>query len=181
MTEKIANPSLSGASAVFWLAGSQPYSNALWWRDLSDDTSSTHFAYDLYFLIDNPGASQSLEFDVNQAVGSSRYIWGTQCNFRGSGKWDFWNTRIGWEASSVPCPEVSANQWHHLTWLFERVGTQVHYISVTLDGKTSNVNAYRPYEASYNGKGINVAFQMDGNYQQTPYKVWLDKVNLSAW
>jgi hypothetical protein len=28
---------------------------------------------------------------------------------------------------------------------------------------------------------LNVAFQMDGNYAQTPYSVWLDKVTLSYW
>jgi hypothetical protein len=30
-------------------------------------------------------------------------------------------------------------------------------------------------------KELNIAFQMDGNYAQTPYKVWLDKATLKAW
>jgi hypothetical protein len=28
---------------------------------------------------------------------------------------------------------------------------------------------------------INAAFQMDGNANQTPYNVWLDKVNLTVY
>lgn len=181
-TQNQSNPSLSGSSTLFWLGGNTPYSNALWWRGLSNDTSSTHFTYDLYFWIDNPGAAQSLEFDTNQAIGNNRYVWGTQCNFRGSGKWDIWDDQKGtWNPTAIPCPTVSANQWHHLTWQFERIGNQVHYISVSLDGKTSGVNAYRNFQTGHGGNGIDVAFQMDGDYQQSPYKVWLDKVSLTAW
>ncbi|MEO8724744.1 MAG: hypothetical protein ABI383_01360 [Acidobacteriaceae bacterium] len=182
LAPKQADPSLSGASAAFTLGGNTPYSNALWWKTLSTDTSPTHFTYDLNFMIDNPGAAQALEFDTNQAIGANRYTWGTECNYRGTGKWDIWNDETEqWEATSVPCPEVSANQWHHLTWQFERVGTQVHYISVTLDGKTSKVDAYRNYQTGVGGNGYDVALQLDGDFQQSPYKVWLDKVNLTAW
>jgi hypothetical protein len=150
---------------------------------LNNDASSTHFTYDLYFQIDNPGAAQALEFDTNQAIGKNRYIWGTECNFRGSGKWDIWDGQNGtWNATGVPCHPVTANQWHHLIWQFERVGNQVHYISVTLDGKASKVDAYRNFQTGGGGNGaISVALQMDGDYQQSPYKVWLDKVNLTAW
>jgi hypothetical protein len=28
---------------------------------------------------------------------------------------------------------------------------------------------------------IDVAFQMDGNYEQEPYNVWLDEVKLTAY
>jgi hypothetical protein len=181
-TQQEADPSLSGKSALFTLGGNHAYSNALWWRTLSDDTTSTHFAYDLDFYVDNPGASQALEFDVNQAIGNNRYVWGTECNFKDGGHWDIWNDQNGqWEPTSVPCHPVSANAWHHLTWLFERQGTQVHYVSVTLDGKTYNVDAWRQYQTHYGGNGIDVAFQLDGDYQQSPYKVWLDNVNLSAY
>lgn len=181
LTPKQAKPSLSGASAAFTLGGNTPYSNALWWKTLSTDTSVSHFTYDLEFMIDNPGAAQALEFDVNQAIGNNRYVWGTQCNYRDSGKWDIWNAQSGhWDPTSVPCPEVTANQWHHLTWKFERKGNQMHYISVTLDGKTSQVDAYRNYQTGVGGNGYDVAFQLDGDYQQSPYKVWLDQVNLTA-
>lgn len=181
LTPHQSNPALSGDSAVFTLGGNKPYSNAIWWRTLSNDTKSTHFTYDLNFYIDNPGAPESLEFDVNQAIGKNRYTWGTQCNFKGDGKWDIWNDATQhWEPTSVACPEVSANAWHHLTWQFERVGSQVHYISVTLDGNTSTVDAFRNFQAGFGGNGIDVAFQLDGNFQQSPFKVWLDQVSLTT-
>ena len=36
-------------------------------------------------------------------------------------------------------------------------------------------------EESVNASELNVAFQMDGNGNNTPYSAWLDKVNFSVW
>jgi hypothetical protein len=44
------------------------------------------------------------------------------------------------------------------------------------------VDAYRNFQTGGGGNGaISVALQMDGDFQQSPYKVWLDKVSLTTW
>jgi hypothetical protein len=63
----------------------------------------------------------------------------------------------------------------------ERVNGQVHNISVTLDGNVSTVNKYYNPQQNYGGNDLNVAFQMDGDYRQDPYSVWLDNFSLSCW
>jgi hypothetical protein len=176
------SPSLDGSSAQFFLGGSTPYSNALWWKSLGAGNQFSHFQYDLWVYVSNPALPESLEFDVNQSFGGHRWIFGTQCNFKDSGKWDLWDSATGkWRPSAVPCQQFPANAWTHIVWNFERVGTAVHYISLQLNGVTIPVNVYWNYQANYAGQDINVAFQMDGDYRQDPYHVWLNKVTLNAW
>jgi hypothetical protein len=182
LTQNQQTPSLSGASSEFTLGGQTQYSNALWWQAFGPNSTPTHFVYDLYFYMDDPNLPEALEFDMNQSFGGVRYTWGTECSYKHTGYWDIWNPETErWETTSVACPVVSAQTWHHLTWQGERVNGQVHYISVTLDGNVGTVNKYYNPQQDYPGDGLNVAFQMDGDYRQDPYDVWLDNVSLSYW
>jgi hypothetical protein len=74
-----------------------------------------------------------------------------------------------------------ANTWIHLVWNVERAGSQVHYISLTVGDQTYNVDTYYPNQPAWTLEEIDVAFQMDGNYEQEPYNVWLDEVKLTAY
>jgi hypothetical protein len=177
-----SSPSLDGSSAQFFLGGSTPYSNALWWKSLGTLNQFSHFQYDLWVYVSNPALPETLEFDVNQSFGGHRWIFGTQCDFKSSGRWDLWDSRSGkWQPSAVPCHQFPANSWTHIVWNFERVGTLVHYVSLQLNGVTIPFNVYWNYQANYAGQDVNVAFQMDGDYRQDPYHVWLNKVTLNAW
>ena len=182
MNQNQQTPSLSGMSSQFTLGGPTQYSNALWWKSFGPDSTPTHFVYDLYFYMDNPNFPEALEFDVNQSFNGVRYTWGTECSYHNTGYWDVWNPETEhWETTSVGCPVVSAQTWHHLTWQVERVNGQVHYTSISLDGNMSTVDKYYNPQQNYQGSAINVAFQMDGDYRQDPYDVWLDNVSLSYW
>jgi hypothetical protein len=180
MTENQSTPSLSGASAKFTMGGPTAYSNELWTRFLGGGTNLTRFTYDAYFMIDQPDRPQALEFDVNQAFGNRRWVFGTECNFNGSGKWDVWDGVKGWQPTTVPCRPFPANTWVHLVWQFERVGEQVHYISVAIDDQTYPLDLYYSNEPHWTMESVDVAFQMDGNYAQQSYNVWLDNFTLTA-
>ncbi len=182
MTPNQATPSLSGASSQYTLGGKTQYSNALWWKSFGPNPTPTHFVYDLYFYMQDPNLPEALEFDINQSMNGTRWTWGTECSYRNTGHWDIWNSETGsWETTDVPCPQVSANEWHHLTWTVERVNGQMHYISVEVDGNVSTVDKYYNPQQHYGGSDVNVAFQLDGDYRQDPYSVWLDNVSLSMW
>jgi hypothetical protein len=144
-------------------------------------TTVSHFTYDLYFNVSNPSLPEALEFDVNQSFQGVRYTWGSECSFHNTKKWDIWNPATeAWVPSKVPCPTVSSG-WHHLAWSLERVGSQVHYISLTLENTTYNIDTYFGLHPGWTQEDIDVAFQLDGNYQQAPHSVWLDNVTLTAW
>lgn len=177
-----AKPSLDGSSSKFTLGGARAYSNALWWKSVSGGLDASHFSYDVSFYIDNPQVSEALEFDVNQSFNNNRYVWGSECSFKDSGKWDIWDPKnFKWAPTNLPCPVFSANTWHHITWELERSNNQVHYISLTVDGNTMPVDIYKDMQPNYSGTDINVAFQLDGDNAQHPYNVWLDEVTLKAW
>ena len=183
MKQNVALPSIDGRSAQFWLGGSIPYSAAIWGKQLGGNNDVRHFVYDLYYDIKNPDASQALEFDVNQSTGAKKYIFGTQCDLKGHGRqWDVWDTaNAKWVHTGVHCSFPKANTWHHLIWEFEHTDdSHTHFIAFTLDGKRHNVDKYfRP--KPINSYELNVAFQMDGDYTQHDYNVWLDRVKLSVW
>ena len=48
-------------------------------------------------------------------------------------------------------------------------------------GNVGTVDKYYNPQPDYNGSDLNVAFQMDGDYRQDPYSVWLDDISLSYW
>jgi hypothetical protein len=175
-----SSPSLSGSSAKFTMGGPQRYSNELYYKSLGGGRNVSHFIYDLSFYIDNPDVVQALEFDLNQTFDNKRWVFGTECNFRSDGKWDVWDGINGWTATAVPCTPFPANTWIHLVWTFERIGDQVHYISVQINGQTFNLNMFQNREKYWPMEDINAAFQMDGDFQQDPFNVWLDNVTLTA-
>jgi hypothetical protein len=182
MQENQISPSTDQLAAKFAIAGRTGYSNALWWKSVTLDETATHFTYDLWFYVDHPDVSEALEFDVNQSFGGTRYTWGTECSFKNTHKWDVWDPAgFKWVTTKVPCQPFPANTWHHLVWQFERVNQQVHYVSVTVDDNSSPVDIFRNPQTHWNSDDLNVAFQMDGDFKQDPYNVWLDQVSLTMW
>ena len=175
------SPSLDGSASRFTLGGNHAYSNELYWIPLGGGNTPTHFTYDLWFYIDKGDAPQSLEFDVNQAFGGTRWTWGTQCDFNDTHHWDIWDPLNGvWRNTSILCNHFPSQTWVHLIWSFERVGNQVHYISVNVADQSYNVDTYYTAQPNWFQEEIDIAFQMDGNWEQQPYTVWLDEVNLLA-
>lgn len=173
-------PSLDGSAAKFsMLGGTHPYSNELYWTPIGGGNNVSHFTYDYWFYVDVGDAPQSLEFDVNQAFGGTRWTWGTQCDFNDSQHWDIWDPLSElWRPTSIPCNHFPSNSWVHIVWKFERVGNQVHYITLTVNDQVYDVDTFYGAQPNWTQEEIDIAFQMDGNWEQEPYSVWLDEVNL---
>lgn len=183
MTQGVASPSLSGASAQFQLlAGTQPFGSALWFKYLGSFDTASHFVYDLFFYIDNPSAAQALEFNVSQSANGSRYNFATQCDLAGQHVWRVWEpVALKWIASGAPCVQLPANTWNHLIWEFERDAMgNVIFTAVTLNGDRQAVNLSMSHMAD-SQSGVDVAFQSDANLNATLYSVWLDNVSLTYW
>jgi hypothetical protein len=195
MTQDISSPSLSGNSTRMDIGGDTVYSDILWNNHLIGNFSTQgmpdynqtivpnlhNFTYDVYFYVEDPGDSQALEFDINQFVGGKSYIWGHECRIAGGNEWDIWDDPgQTWHPTGVACNPL-ANAWNHLTLQVQRTSdNQLLFQSITLNGVTSTLNYYEnPTTTTWYGVTIN--YQQDGNYKQTPYSVWLDKLNFTYW
>ena len=140
-----------------------------------------NFTYDVYFYVEEPEVSQALEFDINEFVDGYSFIWGHECRIAGGNEWDIWdNPGQTWHPTGVACNPV-ANAWNHLVLQVQRTpSNQLLFQSITLNGVTSTLNYYEnPTTTTW--YGVTVNYQQDGNYVQTPYSVWLDKLNFSYW
>jgi hypothetical protein len=184
LTQGQTDPTVDGGtSAKFRLeGGTYPYPNALYWNPLGGGSSVSDFSLDMYFYVDVGDAPQALEFDVNQTIGGTRWTWGSECNFDDGAQWDIWDDGNGvWVRTNIPCNHFPSKTWIHLIWTLERVGDQVHYISLKVDDQEFTLDRYFNSQHNWFADEIDMAFQMDGNGQQQPYNVWLDRVTLNAF
>lgn len=186
LKQNVASPSLDGRSAQFWIGGSTPYSDALWWYKVMYDSAANnnahHFVYDFYFYTNDPTAAQAIEFDVNQFVAGRSLIYGSQCSYRGTGAWEIWdNPNSRWVSTGIRCPALAAYQWQHVVLEVERTSdNKLRYVALTLNGAKHYLNWYNSSTAT-SWKGITVNYQMDGNYRQQNYSTWVDKMSLTYW
>ena len=183
MTEGIATPSLSGSSARFSiLSGTKPFGAVMWFKALGAHNSATHFLFDLQYYVDNPAATQAMEFYVTQSTGGSRYNFGAQCDLAGAHAWRMWDN-IGkkWVASAATCPEPAAKTWNHAVFEFQhQPGGNLIFTAVTVNGQRSVVNLSMQHTPD-NNSGLDIAYQADSNNVGSPYSVWLDKVSVTYW
>ena len=194
MYQGVKSPTLSGNSTQFNLGGNMDYSDVLWNNHLIGDLSSQglpdtshtlvptyhNFTYDVYFYSSNLGSSQALEFDINQFFNGMGFTWGHECRVEGGNEWDIWdNVNMKWLPTGIPCYPLQ-NSWNHLVIQVQRTSNnQLLYQTITLNGATNTLNwQYAPFSAP-GWWGITVNYQMDGDYAQNDYTVYLDKLNFT--
>jgi Putative Ig domain len=194
MKQGTNSPSMSGSSTQYSLGGTAVYTDALFNNHLigafssqgMPDSNQTqvptyhNFTYDVYFYGTNLELSQAVEFDMNQFFNNLGFIWGQECRIAGGHEWDIWdNLNAHWVPTGIACNPVD-NAWNHLTIQVQRTASnQLLYQSITLNGVTSPLNqSYNPGSAP-GWYGITINYQMDGNYQQSPYSVYLDQLTFT--
>jgi len=195
MSQGVTSPALTGNSARMDIGGQTLYSDVLWNNHLIGDFSSQglqdsnhsivptihNFTYDVYFYASDVGASQALEFDINQFVNGQSFIWGHECRIAGGNEWDIWdNPGQKWHPTGIPCNPIN-NAWNHLVIQAQRTSdNHLLFKSITLNGQTSTLNYYEsPTPTTW--YGITINYQQDGNFRQQPYSIWLDRLNFSYW
>ena len=194
MDQNIKSPTMSGNSTQFNIGGTMDYSDVLWNNHLIGDLCSQglpdtnhtlvptlhNFTYDVWFYSSNIGSSEALEFDVNQFFDGMGFTWGHECRVEGGNEWDIWDTvTLKWLPTGIPCYPMQ-NAWNHLVIQVQRTSNnQELYQLITLNGQTNTLNwQYAPFSAP-GWWGITVNYQMDGDYKQTPYTVYVDELNLT--
>jgi hypothetical protein len=195
MAQNIKSPSLSGEASEWNLGGSVPYMDTLWNNHLigalssqgMNDTNHTlvptlhDFTYDVYFYGSNLNLSEALEFDINQFFDSMGFIFGHECRIADGNEWDVWDNQTSkWIPTGIACNPIE-NSWNHLTIKVQRTtNNDLIYQSITLNGVTSTLNwTYGHGSAPSSWWGVTINYQMDGNYKQQSYDVYLDELTFT--
>ncbi len=177
------SPSLDGSSARFNLGGSIPYSSALWWKQLGPQPWAHHFQYDFWVYLTDANLPQALEFDMNQTVDNKKFIFGTECDFKDKHVWQVWDSyNSRWVPTNVGCAPFTSYTWNHFIWEFERTwDDKVHFVDIIINGQRYYFNMYFNPKPNVYASELNVAVQLDGDYAQHNYSVWMDKITLNYW
>jgi PEP-CTERM motif len=195
------NVSLDGQSVEFTFKKNQPCSTNCYTNTYNFDRviygsaadSATSLTLDLYAALDSRGLkhSQALEFNVEQDVqiGSNlwaRFIYGVQCDYKGSGLWRVWDGGISggsWAATSTPCsPPTSADVFSHYVFDFTRIGpNQIEYNDFSIDGTdivldylTHGVQTATDWHDQLVG-----AIQLDGDSRAHSYSAFVDRMTIN--
>jgi hypothetical protein len=181
--KQVGSPSVDGTAEQFFVGGGNSFSNALWWRHITTNSSVSHFVLDMYQYLKNPSASQALEYAANQYYNGRWYKFSTQCSFAGGywRVWDSYNRR--WFTTGIACRRPAANSWTHLTFEDQRYNGKAVFIAITINGTKHYVNkSFSPQSTSSGSNGdIGIHYQLDGNSSMVDYSSWVDKMNFNIW
>ncbi|MGE5110222.1 MAG: hypothetical protein ACM3JB_05140 [Acidobacteriaceae bacterium] len=182
MTQGISSPSLNGKSTKFNLGGTTPWSHALFYRNMSTNSTATNFVYSVYYYYKTPSASSGMEFSVSQRKGYQWYRWDTQCSYL-NGNWRLWdNKNVKWVDTSIPCKRPSPYTWTHVTFEGKRSNGKVVFVAITINGTKYYLNkSYYPKPMSTSSSRVIVHYQLNGNKYQTDYSTWGNKFSLKYW
>jgi hypothetical protein len=182
MTQGQTSPVLEGHSTKFWIGGSVPYSDALFYRKMSANGTANHFIYDVYYYVKDPMASAGMEFSAAQHRYKQWYRWDWQCAYTMK-YWRTWdNAGSKWVNTTVPCVRPQAYKWQHVVLEGQRISGKTVFVSFTVNGVKHYVNkTFSPKTVTTTTSWVTFHFQLNGGSTQKDFSVWGDKFKLTYW
>ena len=161
------------------LLSGQPYVGIHAYRNLAPADTATSFNLTLSFYFPTATPIQALEFTSSKWVNNQRWEWALQWEHIGSGVttpvWRLW-TGSSWQEIGLT-QQLAAKKWHKLHLKGNISNGQVHYISFSCDSLSANLGqTFAP--VSNPGDKLAVAVQLDGDSNENPYQLYIDKVSL---
>ena len=187
----VSSPSLDGNSMETYIGGWVPWADNVFAYHFGPQNWANHFLYTVHFLWNAPKTRtadgnypvQAVEFDSYFFTGGFKYMFGTQCDYLG-GYWGIWNGPDNkWQNTSLRCNNFPPNQWHTISWYFERDQNQkkVHFVAVSIDGKQSKIDTWINAVGSSNVDDTGIQFQQDSDQYGSPWNAWIDQVSATIW
>jgi hypothetical protein len=187
-----------GQSVLFeTLAGTEPFGNALYSASsFMNDPAPRQFVFDMWVMPTSTNI-QVFEMDLFSTVNGKTFMMGTQCNVA-AGYWDFWDDtpRSTSHPSSPRWQHVTPkpgnnnlmcnpkpNQWMHLRFHIVRGSTTYRFAALEVDGVNHSLSELPESSPSARGwgDGTGIQLQLDSNYSATPFKFYVDRMNLTRW
>jgi hypothetical protein len=182
MTQGVSNPSLSGSAADFYVNGGPAYTGGYYFIEqptIATPVSFLQYDFDMYIPAQYADSPQAIEFELQQTVNGDTYNYAWQADYATNSWFTFNFTTKNWEPAGIPLQRFAPNTWHHITSVFHAAGTQAVHDSLTVDGKTINVNI--AHQATHTGTRLEftTGFQVDLNSASSPYHVYVDNMKVT--
>jgi hypothetical protein len=132
-----------------------------------------------------PSVIQGIEFTMNKWLQPNRYEFAWQWQNVGDGapQWRYWDPHQPgsnrWVPLTPPITQcLQGEQWHALILEGELIDGQVHYSKFTIDGEGHDMGITIPPIAEPGEPDrLAIAIQLDGNFAESPYDVYIDQVS----
>ncbi len=189
----VTTPALDGKSLRCSITGGQPNSHVHCYRNLLSEPAASVFVLTMPFYFtpattcNNQGESsiiQALEFTMSKWHQGQRYEfavqWENVAETPGDGapQWRYWNSSqwVPFNPKITQC--LAAGQWYTLTLEGEIVNSQVHYHRFAITNTNHILDlTVPPIPDSAHDDGLAIAVQLDGNFQEDAYDVFVDRVS----
>ena len=175
-----------GNPATFSMAASIPYAGAYWYYNIPGAwNSATYFEDQMRITFPSLAdfnASQAIEFELQQNVGSTIYNMAFQFDFAGSHlvrTFDY--NKSVWVPTNIPTSTFNPTGTNVIAVLFLRdaPSTTVTSLGMSINGVWYPVNATRKGTPRVESDYFHCAFQLDSNYARTPYSVNVDNMGVT--
>lgn len=192
--QNVATPSLDTESLQCSLLGGVGYSNAHFYRIFTSEPTSIAFTITLSFRFTpttcnnagSPSIIQGLEFTMSKFYQNIRWEFGLQWENvaasvnNGAPQWRFWNGSH-WVRLNRPLSQcLQGEQWHEFTIVGQIINDNVFYDRFVIDKQVHVLDITVPPVPAIDvvrDDRLAIGVQLDGNFQESPYDVFLDKVN----
>ena len=175
-----------GNPATFSIAASIPYAGAYWYYNIPGAwNSATYFEDQMRITFPSLAdfhASQAIEFELQQNVGSTIYNMAFQFDFAGSHRvrtFDY--NKSAWVPTSIPTSAFNPTGTNNITVMFLRDASTrtLTTLGLSINGGWYPVNVTRKGTPRVESDYVHCAFQLDANYAKTPYSVNVDQMSVT--
>jgi len=175
-----------GNTATFSIRASIPYAGAYWYYNIPGAwNTATYFEHRMRVTFPSMAdfhASQAIEFELQQNVGSTIYNMAFQFDFGGSHlvrTFDYNKTM--WVPTSIPTSAFNPTGINNIAVVFLRdaPGKTVTTLGISINNVWYPVNVTRKGTPRVESDYVHCAFQLDANYAKTPYSVNVENMGVT--
>ena len=175
-----------GNPATFSMRASIPYAGAYWYYNIPGTwNSSTYFEQRMRITFPSLAdfkASQAIEFELQQNVGSTIYNMAFQFDFGASHlvrTFDY--NKSVWVPTAIPTSVFNPTGSNVIAVLFLRDAPNktVTSVGLSINGAWYPINVTRKGTPRVESDYVHCGFQLDANYAMTPYSVNVDNMGVT--
>lgn len=165
---------IPASSATFSAQGNYPYNNGYWYRVIPGAWDAmTYFCYQLQFMLPTDAdlaASQAVEFELQQNIGSHIYNMAWQADIAGTKLWRTFDYNVSqWIATAIPV-SITPGEWNVIEAVYLRgTDSTLTHVSLTINGVHYPVNITKAATPKVESDYVHCAFQLDSGSPAVPY------------